>query len=98
MALGHVSLPAGPSNWAAMRAFYIAALAPLGYSVYFEGDKSFVGMKTRTGGPDFWLHYSGENLPAVAADGKDGERRTRTHVAFDVGSRRAVDAWYRNAV
>lgn len=100
MPLGHVSLPTGPSNYKAMRDFYAAVLAPLGYKIYMEKEGHFCGFHTHVG-PDFWLHCGGEDFPpvhpALSAD-ENLKTRGRTHVAFSVSSRRQVDEWYRNAV
>lgn len=121
MPLHHVSLPTTPSTHAAMRAFYLATLQPLGYGVFKEKAGVFLGLHTNMN-PDFWLHCcssSSAELPVsdegrpppsgargekkekgrdvVVANGKTGPH-AGTHVAFEVGSRREVEAWYENAV
>ncbi len=115
MPIGHVSLPTTPTTYKPMRDFYLAALAPLGYTLYFEKDGVFLGLQ-RNRDPDFWLHGS-----AAGADpGEEGKREVeemrlvdgklsaeenrkrvgqgRTHVAFSVGGKGAVEGWYRAAV
>jgi catechol 2,3-dioxygenase-like lactoylglutathione lyase family enzyme len=64
------------------KAFYAAALAPLGYHVVMEPAPGVVGMGTRF--PDFWLAQSGE--PTVA------------HVALRADTRDAVDAFHAAAL
>jgi catechol 2,3-dioxygenase-like lactoylglutathione lyase family enzyme len=65
------------------KAFYRAALAPLGYAVLMEfEDAAGLGIAPK---PDFWI-----------GQGKlDGPR---AHVAFAATSRQAVDAFYRAAI
>lgn len=55
MPVHHVSLPTTPSTHAAMRAFYLATLQPLGYGVFKEKAGVFLGLHTNMN-PDFWLH------------------------------------------
>ena len=96
MSLGHVSLPTGPSNFKAMRDFYVAILKPLGYSIYLERESHFLGLQARAG-PDFWLHCGGVDFPPFSA--ADADKHTgKTHVAFDVGGTKKVDEWYQNAL
>ena len=64
------------------RAFYEAALAPLGYRVVMEPVPGVVGMGTRF--PDFWLAQS--DAPTVA------------HVALRAEDREAVDAFHAAAL
>ncbi len=90
MSLGHVGLATGPGSHEEMRAFYVAALAPLGYRVYLEQAGQFVGLGGAAG-PDFWLHRGDDEVEPARAGG-------RAHVAFAVGGRSQVDQWYRNAV
>lgn len=105
MPLGHVSLPTTPSTHARMRDFYASILQPLGYKVYKEQALLFCGLGTHLG-PDFWLHCGGDDSdinmktvdPSLPADENRKRLSGRTHVAFDVGSRGAVDGWYKNAV
>jgi catechol 2,3-dioxygenase-like lactoylglutathione lyase family enzyme len=64
------------------KAFYAAALAPLGYRVVMEPVPGVVGMGTRF--PDFWLAQS--DAPTVA------------HVALRADDRAAVDAFHAAAL
>jgi catechol 2,3-dioxygenase-like lactoylglutathione lyase family enzyme len=65
------------------RAFYEAALAPLGYRVLLEPAPGVVGMGA--GMPDFWL---------APADGAT----TTCHLSFRAGSQADVDAFHRAAL
>jgi catechol 2,3-dioxygenase-like lactoylglutathione lyase family enzyme len=65
------------------RAFYAAALAPLGYAALMEfGDAVGFGVPPK---PDFWLGRTPVKVPP-------------THVAFRAESRRQVDAFYQAAM
>jgi hypothetical protein len=108
MPLGHVSLPTGPSHYKEMRDFYKTILKPIGYTVFMEKEGNVCGLHTMMGGPDFWLHCGGEDFPKVVnpasaslAAGEQVEKKKvggRTHVGFNVSSRKQVDEWYRNAL
>lgn len=65
------------------KAFYAAALQPLGYEVIKEFP-GVVGLGTE-GKPDFWL---GEGDP----------QNPRIHVAFRASSRKTVDAFFKAAL
>jgi catechol 2,3-dioxygenase-like lactoylglutathione lyase family enzyme len=65
------------------RAFYTAALEPLGYRVMLEPAPGVVGMGADR--PDFWLAFE----PDVASF---------AHVAFRVDTTELVDAFHRAAV
>ncbi len=72
------------------RAFYQAALAPLGYAILMEIPKEFtngkhvygMGVKPKA---DFWV-----------AEGKPNE--PRVHIAFRADNHAAVDAFYKAAM
>jgi catechol 2,3-dioxygenase-like lactoylglutathione lyase family enzyme len=71
------------SNVTQSKAFYAAALAPLGYSMLMEfGDAAGFGVAPK---PDFWIGEGNPNLPPV-------------HVSFRADSRTAVDAFYKAAM
>jgi catechol 2,3-dioxygenase-like lactoylglutathione lyase family enzyme len=73
----------GVSNLSRSKAFYQAALAPLGYTLLMEDDGSAgFGVAPK---PDFWLGEGAPNVPPV-------------HVAFATHSRADVDAFYRAAM
>lgn len=96
MPVGHISLPTGPSTFRQMRAFYLAILKPLGYTVYLENNPRLYGMAS-SAGPDFWLHCEDAELPTLAS--LAGAKPVgKTHVAFNAESRAAVDAWYQTAI
>ena len=82
MILDHVGITV--SSFAKARAFYAAALAPLGIHevMVFE---TFAGFGRE--GPEFWI---GEGRAASAAP--------RIHIAFAAGTRADVDAFYRAAI
>ena len=72
------------------RAFYEAALAPLGYAVLMVIPEEHTGGRVVFGmgvapKPDFWV-----------AEGKPNE--PRIHIAFRAESRAAVDAFYAAAI
>jgi catechol 2,3-dioxygenase-like lactoylglutathione lyase family enzyme len=71
------------SDIATSKAFYRAALAPLGYAVLmeWEGIAGF-GLAPK---PDFWVGEGTPNVPPI-------------HVAFRAESRRLVDAFHKAAV
>lgn len=80
--LDHVSL--GVSDFAASRAFYDRALAPLGLKVLMGDEQTFGGYgDTR---PFFWIGRS------------EGPPSTRAHVAFAAADRGAVDAFHAAAL
>jgi catechol 2,3-dioxygenase-like lactoylglutathione lyase family enzyme len=81
MTLDHVSLRAG--DLARSRAFYVAALAPLGISVLMENADSIGFGKDRR--PQFWLNRS---------DAPSGP----THIAFIAENRAQVRAFYAAAL
>ena len=67
----------------ASRAFYAAALAPLGYGIVMEfgGDAAGLGAD---GKPDFWLSQGASVAPA--------------HIAFAARDRATVDAFHKAAL
>ena len=86
--LDHISLSV--SDLAEAKAFYAAALTPLGFTVMMEFPASMTGTVDvaglGTGGkPYFWLSASGKQTPA-------------THIAFGVETRAEVDAFYEAAL
>ncbi|MFT3816364.1 MAG: VOC family protein [Rubrivivax sp.] len=77
------------SDYAKSKAFYLAALAPIGYSLIAEIPASVTGHTDVAGfgeppKPDFWISRGSANRPPV-------------HVAFRVSSRALVDAFYQAA-
>ncbi|HTW69076.1 MAG TPA: VOC family protein [Acetobacteraceae bacterium] len=81
MTLDHVSLRVGDLQRS--RAFYTAALAPLGIAVLFDGG-SYVGFG-KLGKPQFWLN------PGGTPSGP-------THVAFVAATRAEVRAFHEAAL
>jgi catechol 2,3-dioxygenase-like lactoylglutathione lyase family enzyme len=73
----------GVTDFAASKAFFLKALAPLGVSVVMEGPYG-VGMG-REGKPTLWLHETGQK-PAPL------------HLAFSAADRAQVDAFHRAAL
>jgi catechol 2,3-dioxygenase-like lactoylglutathione lyase family enzyme len=72
------------------RAFYTAALAPLGYTVLREIPSEYTGGKMVYGmgiapKPDFWVAEGAPNTP-------------RIHIAFRAENRAQVDAFYAAAI
>lgn len=78
--LDHVSL--NISDIERSKAFYLKALAPLGYSIFRESE-THVGFGTDR--PDFWISQRGR--PA-----------TEVHVSFRSPDRATVDAFYQAAL
>jgi len=71
------------TNIAKSKAFYRAALAPLGYAVIMEfDDAAGLGVPPK---PDFWI-------------GKASQAGTPIHIAFRAESRAQVDAFYKAAI
>jgi catechol 2,3-dioxygenase-like lactoylglutathione lyase family enzyme len=86
--LDHVGFPV--SDFARAKAFYAAALAPLGYAVMMEITNEQTGGHGEHAGfgdgrPDFWI---GTGQTAAAS----------THVAFLAKDRATVDAFYQAAI
>ena len=77
------------SNYARSKAFYIAALAPLGYQVIKELPPNIVPQGAMGMGvppkPDFWIGGGTPNPP-------------RTHIAFRAANRAQVEAFYKAAL
>ena len=71
------------SDYAASKAFYLAALRPLGYEVIMEfGPAGGFGV---AGKPDFWIHQAEPQRPPV-------------HVAFASDDRATVDRFWEAAI
>jgi catechol 2,3-dioxygenase-like lactoylglutathione lyase family enzyme len=75
------------SNVERARAFYLAALAPLGYSVLMEGE-GYCGIGQSTG-EHAWIG-------TIWLNTKEG--LTPNHIAFRVNDRATVDAFYKVAL
>lgn len=78
------------SNIAKSKAFYAAALEPLGYRIVMELTAEQTGGAHVAGfgvppKPDFWISSGEPNKPGV-------------HTAFRAASRAVVDAFYRSAL
>jgi catechol 2,3-dioxygenase-like lactoylglutathione lyase family enzyme len=77
------------TDWTKAKAFYDAALAPLGATLLYMVPEEFTG-GAKVGGygrdkPDFWLHEGGEPGPG-------------RHYAFTASSRAEVDAFHAAAL
>jgi catechol 2,3-dioxygenase-like lactoylglutathione lyase family enzyme len=78
------------SDFDRSKQFYLAALAPIGFSLLAEFPASVTGHTDVAGfgeppKPEFWISRGKPNNPTV-------------HVAFRVSSRSLVDAFYRAAI
>ena len=78
------------SDFDKSKQFYLAALAPIGFSLLAEFPASVTGHTDVAGfgeppKPEFWISRGTPNNPPV-------------HVAFRVSSRSLVDAFYRAAI
>ncbi len=90
--IDHMSLPV--SDFARSRAFYVAALKPLGYEIVMEFSReqipelpsAHVAGLGEGGKPDFWLSQVSSGAPAPI------------HVALLASSREVVDAFYQAAL
>lgn len=78
----HIGL--GVGSYAESRAFYLAALTPLGVGIVMEGQYG-LGLGTN-GKPWFWLHEKTAQQPAPM------------HIAFTAQTRAEVDAFYKAAL
>jgi catechol 2,3-dioxygenase-like lactoylglutathione lyase family enzyme len=95
MPLGHVSLATGPKHFDTMKAFYVAALAPLGYSLFME-HAGVVGFRQPRGAPEVWLHAGTTDFEIF--DGNLEKRGGKTHIAFEAKSQAEVQKWYQAAM
>ncbi|MBE7366781.1 VOC family protein [Ramlibacter pallidus] len=78
------------SDFGKSKAFYVRALAPIGYVLMAEIPASVTGHTDVAGfgeppKPDFWIHSGTPNQPPV-------------HIAFRVPTRALVDAFYAAAM
>src|SRR5262249_23946529 len=86
--LDHLGFPV--SDYSRSKAFYLKALAPLGYTLVMEvGQETEKGFPAAgfgiDGKPDFWI-------------GGEGGLNRAVHVAFTAKDRATVDAFYRAAL
>jgi catechol 2,3-dioxygenase-like lactoylglutathione lyase family enzyme len=82
--IDHIGL--GVSDYERSRAFYLAALAPLGYELVMEVTEASPHAGFGVGGkPDFWI-------------GKSRASTAGTHVAFAAPDRATVRAFYEAAL
>ncbi|PLP96994.1 VOC family protein [Cupriavidus pauculus] len=75
----------GVSDYAASKAFYLKALAPLGVTAISEGPPSY-GVELAAGGPVSLCLFQTDETPA------------HLHLAFAAQTRQQVDAFYRAAL
>lgn len=75
----------GVSDYAASKAFFVQALAPLGVTVVSEGDPSY-GVEMAGAGPTSLCLFETKERPA------------HLHLAFIAETRAQVDAFYRAAL
>jgi catechol 2,3-dioxygenase-like lactoylglutathione lyase family enzyme len=93
MPLAHISLPV--SNLETALAFYLSALAPLGYKVFMKGD-NYAGLAIQ--GPDFWLHSAPGGEKQADTDSSQEQGSSRMHIAFEGNSHSAVKKFYEAAL
>jgi catechol 2,3-dioxygenase-like lactoylglutathione lyase family enzyme len=77
MAIDHVTIKV--KDLAKAKAFYAAALAPLGYKVHMEWEGKFIGLGEHR--PDLWLALYDVTAPPA-------------HVALAAGTKAKVDAFH----
>jgi catechol 2,3-dioxygenase-like lactoylglutathione lyase family enzyme len=75
----------GVSDYAASKAFYLAALEPIGVAVVAEGS------------PTYGVELSADGKTSLCLFQTD-ERPAHLHLAFTAGSRRQVDTFHRAAL
>ena len=80
----------GVSDFERSKQFYNAALGAIGYALIYEFPASVTGHTDvagygEDGKPDFWISRGEPNKPPL-------------HIAFRVGDRATVDAFYRAAI
>lgn len=96
--IDHVSLRV--TDYERSKAFYSAALAPLGYSLLIES-ASGAGFRKEFI-PDFWVKQGepdrGTSQRANVPDGARGCGGSAIHVAFAANDRAAADAFYHAAI
>lgn len=78
------------SDFERSKRFYVTALAPIGYAMLAEFPASITGHTDVAGfgeppKPDFWISRGTPNQPPI-------------HIAFRVGSRALVEAFYQAAM
>lgn len=82
--IDHVGLSV--SDFSRAKAFYLQALAPLGYELVMEfAEGPGIAGFGAGGKPDFWIDGGGKPSPKL-------------HVAITAGDRAAVDAFYQAAI
>ncbi|TVY83584.1 hypothetical protein LSUE1_G001230 [Lachnellula suecica] len=86
MPIAHAPLPA--SSLEDSTAFYLTALAPLGYSTFMQLGNT-TGLNAEYDGPDFWLHKCPKS---------DAAKPWKTHVAFKGKSKKAVREFHAAAL
>ena len=79
----HVKI--GVSDYAASKAFFIQALAPLGITAVAEGEPAY-GIELCAQGPASFILFQTDEKPA------------RLHIAFAAETREQVDAFHRAAL
>jgi catechol 2,3-dioxygenase-like lactoylglutathione lyase family enzyme len=95
--LDHVSLPV--ADYERSKQFYVAALAPLGFTFAMESAASGAGFR-REGIPVFWVKQGEPRSLGNAATPVEPGRcgGPAVHVAFASMDRAAVDAFYQAAL
>ena len=76
----------GVSDYEASKAFFLAALQPLGVAVIAEG------------APSYGVELSANDSATSLCLYQTGEKPARLHLAFIAQSRRQVDAFHRSAL
>ncbi|KAM0274958.1 hypothetical protein ACHAQH_007688 [Verticillium albo-atrum] len=84
MPIAHVGLTIPTTLRDETLAFYVAALAPLGYKVLMNPTPNAFGLGVAMPISDFWI--SAVDIPSVNA---------LSHVAFAADNRKQVDAFYK---
>ncbi|PSN70701.1 hypothetical protein BS50DRAFT_673472 [Corynespora cassiicola Philippines] len=80
--LDHVGITVEPSKFNDVVKFYLAALAPLGYSKQVEIPEKLIGLGTDNHTMPFWIHS------------KEGSKVLGYHFAFRANSHNVVDEFH----
>jgi hypothetical protein len=84
--LDHVFFPVPPSQFDSMVAWYLAALAPLGYVKQLDNPGQAVGFGPGKGDAPFWI------------TAKEDAKGSGIHLAFRAKDHETVDRFYEEAI
>jgi catechol 2,3-dioxygenase-like lactoylglutathione lyase family enzyme len=88
MTIDHVSLLVPPSKFESIVAWYVATLAPLGYSKQHEYNGQAVGLGPAKDQAKFW----------IGAKGKEDSNGAGVHIAFRANDNETVDKFHEEGI